>query len=48
MVGLMPRVPTFVKRYGTMEEMMREAVGQYGEEVRARSFPAPEHTYKKK
>jgi 3-methyl-2-oxobutanoate hydroxymethyltransferase len=48
MVGLMPRVPTFVKRYGTMEEMMREAVGQYSQEVRARSFPAPEHTYKKK
>jgi 3-methyl-2-oxobutanoate hydroxymethyltransferase len=48
MVGLMPRVPTFVKRYGTMEEMMRGAVGQYAEEVRARSFPAPEHTYKKK
>jgi 3-methyl-2-oxobutanoate hydroxymethyltransferase len=48
MVGLMPRVPTFVKRYGTMEEMMREAVGQYSHEVRARSFPAPEHTYKKK
>jgi 3-methyl-2-oxobutanoate hydroxymethyltransferase len=37
-----------MKRYGTMEEMMREAVGQYSQEVRARSFPAPEHTYKKK
>ena len=48
MVGLMPRVPTFVKRYGTMEEMMRAAVGQFAEEVRARSFPGDEHTYKKK
>ena len=48
MVGLMPRVPTFVKRYGTMEEMMRGAVGQFAEEVRARSFPGDEHTYKKK
>jgi len=48
MVGLMPRVPTFVKRYGTMEEMMRGAVGQYAEEMRSRNFPAPEHTYKQK
>ncbi|MEM7177394.1 MAG: 3-methyl-2-oxobutanoate hydroxymethyltransferase [Pseudomonadota bacterium] len=48
MVGLLPRVPTFVKRYGTMEEMMVAAVGQYAEEVRARTFPAEEHTYKKK
>ena len=48
MVGLLPRVPTFVKRYGAMEEMMRAAVGQYAEEVRARSFPGDEHTYKKK
>jgi len=45
MVGLMPRVPTFVKRYGTMEEMMRAAVAQYAEEVVERRFPAPEHTY---
>jgi len=48
MVGLMPRVPTFVKRYGTMEEMMRAAVGQYAEEVTARTFPAEEHTYRRK
>jgi 3-methyl-2-oxobutanoate hydroxymethyltransferase len=48
MVGLMPRVPTFVKRYGTMEEMMKAAVAQYAEEVHARNFPAPEHTYKPK
>ncbi|MEO0620872.1 MAG: 3-methyl-2-oxobutanoate hydroxymethyltransferase [Pseudomonadota bacterium] len=48
MVGLMPRVPTFVKRYGTMEEMMVASVGQYAEEVRARRFPGEEHTYKPK
>jgi 3-methyl-2-oxobutanoate hydroxymethyltransferase len=48
MVGLMPRVPTFVKRYGTMEEMMKAAVAQYAEEVRDRAFPGEEHTYKKK
>lgn len=48
MVGLLPRVPTFVKRYGTMEEMMRAATEQYAAEVRARNFPGPEHTYKAK
>lgn len=48
MVGLMPRVPTFVKRYGTMEEMMRAAVAQYGTEVVERRFPGEEHTYKAK
>ncbi|MEM9763146.1 MAG: 3-methyl-2-oxobutanoate hydroxymethyltransferase [Pseudomonadota bacterium] len=48
MVGLMPRVPTFVKRYGTMEEMMRASIEQYADEVRARSFPGDEHTYKAK
>lgn len=48
MVGLMPRVPTFVKRYGSMEEMMRAAVAQYAEEVAERRFPAPEHTYTEK
>ncbi|MGF1446814.1 MAG: 3-methyl-2-oxobutanoate hydroxymethyltransferase [Pikeienuella sp.] len=47
MVGLMPRVPTFVKRYGTMEEMMTAAVAQYAQEVLARRFPAEEHTYRK-
>lgn len=46
MIGLFPRVPTFVKRYGNMEEMMREAVARYGAEVRARRFPGDEHTYK--
>jgi 3-methyl-2-oxobutanoate hydroxymethyltransferase len=45
MVGLMPRVPTFVKRYGTMEEMMKASVRQYAEEVTARRFPGEEHTY---
>ncbi|MEO0823471.1 MAG: 3-methyl-2-oxobutanoate hydroxymethyltransferase [Pseudomonadota bacterium] len=48
MVGLMPRVPTFVKRYGTMEEMMRDAITRYAEEVQSRNFPAEEHTYKPK
>jgi 3-methyl-2-oxobutanoate hydroxymethyltransferase len=48
MVGLMQRVPTFVKRYGTMEEMMRDAVGRYAQGGRRSNFPTPEHTNKKK
>lgn len=48
MVGLFPRVPTFVKRYGNMEDMMRDAIMRYANEVRDRSFPAVEHTYKAK
>ena len=48
MIGLFPRVPTFVKRYGNMEEMMRDAVSRYAGEVRERRFPAEEHTYKAK
>ncbi|PCH94670.1 MAG: 3-methyl-2-oxobutanoate hydroxymethyltransferase [Rhodobacteraceae bacterium] len=48
MVGLFPRVPTFVKRYGNMEAMMRDAIARYAAEVRDRSFPADEHTYKAK
>ncbi len=45
MIGLFPRVPTFVKRYGAMEEMMRGAIATYAEEVRARRFPGAEHVY---
>jgi 3-methyl-2-oxobutanoate hydroxymethyltransferase len=48
MIGLFPRVPTFVKRYGNMEDMMRDAITRYAAEVRERSFPADEHTYKAK
>jgi 3-methyl-2-oxobutanoate hydroxymethyltransferase len=48
MIGLFPRVPTFVKRYGNMEDMMRDAITRYAMEVRDRSFPADEHTYKAK
>ncbi|MGD1869664.1 MAG: 3-methyl-2-oxobutanoate hydroxymethyltransferase [Neomegalonema sp.] len=46
MIGLFPRVPTFVKRYGTMEDMMKDAIERYASEVRDRSFPAEEHVYK--
>ncbi len=35
----------FVKRYAEVHEQMVEAVGRYGDEVRAGAFPAPEHAY---
>jgi 3-methyl-2-oxobutanoate hydroxymethyltransferase len=37
--------PKFVKRYAELRGEMVSAVGEYAREVRARSFPAPEHTY---
>jgi 3-methyl-2-oxobutanoate hydroxymethyltransferase len=35
----------FVKRYAAVHETMVEAVREYGEEVRARHFPEPDHVY---
>jgi 3-methyl-2-oxobutanoate hydroxymethyltransferase len=35
----------FVKRYADIHEEMVAAVGRYGEEVRGRGFPGPEHSY---
>lgn len=48
MIGLFPRVPTFVKRYGNMEEMMRDGVKRYSNEVRTRIFPSDDYVYKTK
>lgn len=45
MLGLNERVPKFVKKYGTLRDHIRGAIESYSEEVRARTFPAPEHTY---
>jgi 3-methyl-2-oxobutanoate hydroxymethyltransferase len=45
MLGLSPRVPKFVKRYGDLGPGIEKAVADYATEVRARSFPAPGHTY---
>jgi 3-methyl-2-oxobutanoate hydroxymethyltransferase len=45
MLGLTPRVPKFVKRYGDLGPAITGAVEAYAREVRDRSFPAPEHTY---
>ena len=37
--------PKFVKRYATLGEQAEAAVTAYAEEVRARTFPAPEHVF---
>ena len=45
MLGLSPRVPKFVKRYGDLGPGIDKAIGDYAAEVRARAFPGPEHVY---
>jgi 3-methyl-2-oxobutanoate hydroxymethyltransferase len=45
MLGLSPRVPKFVKEFGKVGEAIRSAIQAYATEVRARTFPGPEHTY---
>jgi 3-methyl-2-oxobutanoate hydroxymethyltransferase len=45
MLGLSPRVPKFVKRYGELGPSIEKAVADYARDVRARTFPAAEHTY---
>jgi 3-methyl-2-oxobutanoate hydroxymethyltransferase len=45
MLGLSPRVPKFVKEFGAIGAAIERAIGGYAQEVRARTFPAPEHTY---
>ena len=37
--------PRFVKRYAELAPLIDKAVAQYASEVRARSFPAPEHCF---
>ena len=45
MLGLSARVPKFVKKYGAIGDQIRQAIEDYATEVRARTFPAKEHTY---
>jgi 3-methyl-2-oxobutanoate hydroxymethyltransferase len=45
MLGLSPRVPKFVKRFGELGPSIERAVKSYADEVRARSFPGPENVY---
>ena len=45
MLGLSPRVPKFVKEFGRVGAAIEGAIKSYATEVRARTFPASEHTY---
>ena len=45
MLGLSPRVPRFVRRYGDLGPSIESAVASYAADVRARAFPGPEHVY---
>jgi 3-methyl-2-oxobutanoate hydroxymethyltransferase len=45
MLGLSPRVPKFVKRYGELGPSIEAAVAAYAADVRSRAFPGPEHVY---
>lgn len=48
MLGLSPRVPKFVKRFGSLAGLIEEAVSAYAGAVRARTFPGEENVYKPK
>jgi 3-methyl-2-oxobutanoate hydroxymethyltransferase len=45
MLGLSPRVPKFVRRYGDLGPGIEAAIQAYAKDVRARAFPGPEHVY---
>jgi 3-methyl-2-oxobutanoate hydroxymethyltransferase len=46
LVGIFDRfTPKFAKRYAELGAALRQAVVEYGEEVRRRAFPGPEHSY---
>lgn len=45
-LGLYPRfTPKFVKKYINLQEHVADALQQYREEVSARTFPGPEHSF---
>jgi 3-methyl-2-oxobutanoate hydroxymethyltransferase len=45
MLGLSPRVPRFVRRYGNIGPGIEAAIAGYAKEVRARVFPGPDNVY---
>ena len=45
MLGLSPRTPKFVRRYGDLGLAIESAIKGYAADVRSRSFPGPEHVY---
>jgi 3-methyl-2-oxobutanoate hydroxymethyltransferase len=48
MLGMFERTPRFVKRYDDLAARIGEAARTYAEEVRARTFPTPDQTYRPK
>ena len=48
MLGLFERTPRFVKRYADLATEIGEAAAKYAGEVRERSFPTDEQTYRPK
>ena len=48
MLGLFERTPRFVKRYDDLAARIGEAAASYADEVRARSFPTTDQTYRPK
>ena len=48
MLGLSPRVPKFVKRYGELAGHIEVAVKAYAADVRSRQFPGSAHVYQLK
>jgi 3-methyl-2-oxobutanoate hydroxymethyltransferase len=45
MLGLSPRVPKFVKKFGAVATAIEDAIREYADDVRERRFPADEHSY---
>ena len=46
MLGMFERVPRFVKRYEALAETISAAIATYAAEVRMRTFPGEEQTYR--
>jgi 3-methyl-2-oxobutanoate hydroxymethyltransferase len=48
MLGMFERTPRFVKRYDDLAARIGEAARAYADEVRSRSFPSADQTYRPK
>ncbi|MBA3577341.1 MAG: 3-methyl-2-oxobutanoate hydroxymethyltransferase [Sphingomonas sp.] len=48
MLGLFERTPRFVKRYDDLATRIGSAAQTYADEVRSRTFPSPDQTYRPK
>ena len=48
LLGLFERTPRFVKRYDNLAERVSAAAAAYAEEVRSRTFPSADQTYRPK